>query len=61
MKLLDGFYGCIKIIIKEKNRWSEKNILPIRRILYFMTYDTIRLKLKDANAEISDWEIYESA
>lgn len=61
MKLLDGFYGCIKIIIKEKNRWAEKNILPIRRILYFMTYDTIRLKLKDANAEISDWEIYESA
>lgn len=42
------------IIIKEKHRQPEKKVLPIRRILSFMIYDIISLKLKDVNAEMSD-------
>lgn len=49
-------FMCVQkiIIIKEKNRQSEKTIFPIRGILSFMIYDIIRLKLKDANAKPSD-------
>lgn len=55
-------FMCVQkiIIIKEKNRQSEKTIFPIRGILSFMIYD-IKLKLKDANAKTSDREICESA